>query len=59
MLGIEQRRFESGDQIPGKGLQNLLVSGIRLPAIVDEVAITLDSVTDSWRPVWTTRGETR
>jgi hypothetical protein len=56
---MEQRRFESGDQIPGKALQNPLVSGIRLPAIVDEVAITLDSVTAFWRPVWTTRGETR
>jgi len=56
---MEQRRFESGDQIPDKALQNPLVSGIRLPAIVDEVAVTLDSVTAFWRPVWTTRGETR
>jgi len=59
MLGMEQRSFESCDQTPGEALQNLLVSGIRLPSIVNQVATTLDAVTDLWRPVWTTRGETR
>jgi hypothetical protein len=40
-------------------LQNLLVSGIRLSAIADHLGTTLQSGTDFWRPVWTTRGETR
>jgi len=59
MLGVKQRSFESGDQTPGEALQNLLLSGIRVPAIVDQAARTLDAVTDLWCPVWTTRGETR
>jgi len=59
MDGMEQRRFESGDQTPGGALQNVLVSGIRQSAIADQARTTLDSVKDFWRPAWTIRGETR